>query len=67
MTAAEIHRHARAAGGARIVAHCRALGLGAGDAALSAQARLETVLGPELAQRLVHALSGDHRGRVQRF
>ena len=67
MTAAEFRPHARAAGGIRIIAHCRALGLGAGDAAPSAQTRLETVLGPELAERLVRALSGDHRGRVQRF
>ena len=52
----------RTVGGPWIVAHCRAFGRSDGE---SPQARLEAVLGQELAARLVHALASRERGRSQ--
>ena len=50
----------RTVGGAWIAAHCRAFDRSDAE---SPQARLEAVLGQELAVRLVNALASRERGR----
>ena len=61
MTAARL-REGRMVGMSRIVEHCEALARVTDDQSSDARTRLESVLGPELAHRLVGAL-GRRRGR----